>query len=187
MMLFLLLFFKRERIKLVLTKTFFMKYVNFYLTVIVLLIFTSSSTTKKEISSGYYPGEQLPNFTFSSKVNDKQFDLNDYKGKKVVLNFWAAYDAASRAKNVQLHNFLKENYPEVTLVSISLDENQNVFEKTLQLDNIEMENQFCEVKGTQSEIYRNFRLKGEFKSYLLDENGVIAAIELTPEKLQNLL
>ncbi len=162
-----------------------MKYVNFYLTVIVLLIFTSGSTTKKDASVGYYPGEQLPNFTFSS--NENQFDLDDYKGKKVVLNFWAAYDAASRAKNVQLHNFLKENYPDVTLVSISLDENQNVFEKTLQLDNIELENQFCEVKGTQSEIYKNFRLKGEFKSYLLDENGVITALELTPEKLQNLL
>lgn len=164
-----------------------MKYVNFCLIVIVSLIFTSSSNKKKSASVGYYPGEQLPNMVFRGLEDEQQFELNDYKGKKVVLNFWAAYDANSRAKNVQLHNFLKKNYPDVTLVSISLDENQNVFEKTLHLDNIGLENQFCEVKGTQSEIYKNFRLKEKFKNYLLDENGVITAIELTPEKLQNLL
>lgn len=163
-----------------------MKYVNFCLVVIVSLIFISSSTKTSRTSTGYYPGEQIPNIVLNG-LEGKNLDLNDYKGEKVVLNFWAAYDASSRARNVQLHNFLKEYFPDVTFVSVAFDENENVFEKTLLLDEIESANQFCDTAGTQSDIYKKLRLNKEFKNYLLDENGVIRAINLTPEKLQNLL
>ncbi len=163
-----------------------MKYVNFCLTVIVSLIFISSSTKTNKPSTGYYPGEQIPNIALQGSEGNN-LELGDYKGKKVVLNFWAAYDANSRARNVQLHNFLKKYYPDVTLVSVSFDDNENVFEKTLLLDEIEPVNQFCEFAGIQSEVYKNFRLAKGFKNYLLDENGVIKAMDLTPGKLQNML
>lgn len=154
--------------------------------VIVSLILVSSSTKTNKPSAGYYPGEQIPNIELQG-LEGNNLELGDYKGKKVVLNFWAAYDANSRAKNVQLHNFLTRYYPDVTLVSVSFDDNENVFEKTLVLDNIHPENQFCDVTGTQSDIYKDFRLAKGFKNYLLDENGVIQAMDLTPEILQNLL
>ena len=104
-----------------------------------------------------------------------------------MVNFWAAYDAQSRATNVQLHNYLKMNHPDIEFISISFDENRNVVEKTLMMDNLVNISQFYEVNGPQSELYRDFKLRKGFKNYLIDENGVITAMNITPGDLRIIL
>lgn len=163
-----------------------MKYVNFCLSAIISLLLMSSSIKTDKPSLGYYPGEQIPNIVLKG-LEGQNLDLSAYKGKKVVLNFWAAYDARSRAANVRLYNYLKKNHADVTLLSISFDKNENVFEKTLLMDKIDLNSQFCDVTGTDSEIYKQFQLKKGFRNYLIDEKGVIQAMNLSPEKLQTLL
>ena len=163
-----------------------MKYVNFCLAAITSLLLMSSSIKTEKTSTGYYPGEQIPNIVLNG-LGGQHLDLSDYKGKKVVLNFWAAYDARSRASNVQLYNYLKENESDVTFLSISFDENRNVFEKTAFLDKIDLSSQFCDENGTDSEIYKDFQLRKGFKNYLIDESGVILAIDLSVDKLKNLI
>lgn len=170
----------------VLTKIFFMKYVNFGLAALISLLLMSTSIKSEKTSIGYYPGEQIPNIVLNG-LEGNDFDLSAYKGKKVVLNFWAAYDAQSRASNVQLYNYLKENESDVAFLSISFDENRNVFEKTALLDQMDLNSQFCDENGTNSEIYKEFQLRKGFKNYLIDENGVILAIDLSIEKLKNLI
>ncbi len=146
----------------------------------------SSSIKTEKTSTGYYPGEQIPNIVLNGWEGHR-LDLSEYRGKKVVLNFWAAYDAQSRANNVQLYNYLKETEPDVTFLSISFDENKNVFERTALLDKIDLNSQFCDETGANSEIYKEFQLRKGFKNYLIDENGVILAIDLSIEKLKNLI
>jgi Redoxin. len=137
-------------------------------------------------STGYHPGETIPDIVLTD-LEGNFSHLRDFKGKKVVVNFWAAYDAQSRATNVQLHNYLKMNNADVEFLSISFDENRNIVERTLTLDNLEDISQFCEVKGTGSELYREFKLNKGFRNYLIDENGVITAMNITPERLKALL
>lgn len=163
-----------------------MKYVNFCLVAIASILLMSTSIKTDKTSTGYYPGEQLPNIVLDG-MEGQNLDLSEYKGKKVVLNFWAAYDAQSRANNVQLYNYLKENHADVAMLSISFDENENVFQKTVLLDEVDFNSQFCDTNGTNSEIYKKFQLKKGFRSYLLDENGVIRAMNVSPENLENLL
>jgi len=163
-----------------------MKYVNFCLVAIISLLLMSSSIKTEKTSTGYYPGEQIPNIVLNGWEGHR-LDLSEYRGKKVVLNFWAAYDAQSRANNVQLYNYLKETEPDVTFLSISFDENKNVFERTALLDKIDLNSQFCDETGANSEIYKKFQLRKGFKNYLIDENGVILAIDLSIEKLKNLI
>ena len=163
-----------------------MKYVNFCLVAIVSLFFMSSSIKTEKTSTGYYPGEQIPNIVLSG-LEGQHLDLSEYKGRKVVLSFWAAYDAQSRASNVRLYNYLKEAAPDITFLSISFDENRNVFEKTALLDKIDLNSQFCDETGANSAIYKEFRLRQGFKNYLIDENGVILAIDLSIEKLKELI
>ncbi|MDO5522970.1 MAG: thioredoxin-like domain-containing protein [Bacteroidia bacterium] len=146
----------------------------------------SSSIKTNKASTGYYPGEQIPTIVLSGLEGNK-LDLSECKGKKVVLSFWAAYDAQSRASNVQLYNYLKENEPDVVFLSVSFDENRNVFERTALLDNMDLNSQFCDEAGTDSKIYKDFQLRSGFKNYLIDENGVILAMGLSIEKLKNLI
>lgn len=162
-----------------------MKYVNLYL--VVLSLFLTSGLIKTEkTSTGYYPGERLPNIVING-MEEKTLDLSEYKGKKVVLNFWAAYDAHSRANNVAFHNYIKEHAAEdVAFISISFDENFNVFERTMLLDKIDTHSQFYVANGTESKIYKDFQLNKGFRNYIIDEDGIIKEMNITVEKLKEL-
>lgn len=153
---------------------------------IVSLVLSSSKVDSTSLSLGYYPGEVLPNIELSN-LNGNTLNLSELKGTKVLVNFWAAYDAQSRATNVRLYNYLKENYPEVKMLSISFDTNKSVFEKTITWDQIDENSQFCETAGVQSKIFKSFKLKKGFRNYLIDENGVITAINVTPAQLANVI
>ncbi len=163
-----------------------MKYVNFCLVAIVTLVLTSGSVKHAAPSIGYYPGEMIPDIVLTG-LNGDRVRLSDYKGRKVVVNFWASYDARSRALNVSLHNYLKMNESDVAFVSISLDENIHVAERTWAMDNLDAISQFCEMEGSASALYRDFKLNRGFRSYLIDEEGVIRAMNMTPENLRTLL
>ncbi len=149
-------------------------------------VLMSGSIKTEKTSIGYYPGNEIPNIVLTG-LEGQNLDLNDYKGKKVVINFWAAYDAPSRANNVRLNNYLKEYANDVEFLSVSLDESINVCRKTALLDKIDLNSQFCDAEGTNSKIYKEFKLNKGFRSYLIDEDGVIKAIDLSADRLKELL
>ncbi len=163
-----------------------MKYVNFCLIAMFSLALSSVSVKDAPLSLGYYPGEIIPEIVLTD-LEGESYKLSDYKGKKVVVNFWASYDAQSRANNVRLHNYLQMIDTDVTFISIAFDENKNVIERTLALDNLNKQSQFCEVGGTDSGLYKEFKLKRGFRNYLIDEDGVIQAMNITPEDLKIIL
>lgn len=162
-----------------------MKYVKFCLAVVITFALSASSVNMHTPSAGYHPGEMIPNIILTDMEGNKH-QLHDYRGKKVVVNFWASYDARSRAANVQLHNTLKMLDTDVTFLSISFDENQNVVERTLALDDMETVSLFSEINGTGSKLYKEFKLDRGFRNYLIGENGVIAAMNMNPDELKQL-
>ena len=163
-----------------------MKYLNFCLIVITSLLTSAGSVKNDAPSSGYYPGEIIPNIVLTDLEGDS-YNLSDFKGRKVVVNMWASYDAQSRATNVRLHNYLKLNKADVKFLSISFDQNINIIERTLAMDNLDKFSQFCNLNGTKSDLYRDLKLSRGFRNYLIDENGVIVAMNITPEDLSIIL
>lgn len=163
-----------------------MKYVRFCLAVMITFALSASSVKVHTPSAGYYPGELIPNIVLTD-LEGNTHRLHDYRGKKVVVSFWASYDARSRAANVQLHNILKAMDADVAFLSISFDENQNVVERTLALDDMETVSLFSEADGTGSKLYKEFKLDRGFRNYLIGENGVIAAMNMNPGDLKEIL
>ncbi|WP_313379663.1 TlpA disulfide reductase family protein [Proteiniphilum saccharofermentans] len=163
-----------------------MKYLSFCLVSVISFVLSSGSVKTDLPSSGYHPGETIPDIALTDLEGNWR-NLHDYKGKKVVVSFWATYHAQSRANNVQLYNYLQNRDSDVEFVSVVFDENRNVVEKTLMLERLENMSQFYEISGTGSEIYKNFKLNERFRNYLIDENGVIIAMNITPEDLKTIL
>ncbi|WP_294081867.1 TlpA family protein disulfide reductase [Proteiniphilum sp. UBA5384] len=163
-----------------------MKYLSFCLVLVITLVLSAGSVKTGLPSFGYYPGEMIPDIVLKDAEGNSR-NLHDYKGKKVVVNFWATYHAQSRANNVQLYNYLRKNKSDIEFVSVAFDENKNVVERTLMLDKLENISQFYEIRGTSSEVYRGLKLNEGFRSYLIDENGVIIAMNVTPENLKTIL
>ena len=154
---------------------------------VVLLIGSLTSFVEKDKpTGGLNVGDVAPDFTIES-TSDVQhnFDLTDLKGKYVLLSFWASYDAHSRMQNASLSNVLRSasRNENVEMVSVSFDEYQSVFKETVRKDQIVTPTCFVETKGESSGLFKKYRLGRGFTNYLLDENGVIIAKNISAAEL----
>lgn len=166
-----------------------MKYVKYFLIVGIALISLSSNTTRNSglSSEGIYPGNLFPDIKKLENVLGTKINLSDLKGQKVLVNFWAAYDAPSHRDNVLFSNVIKNNNYPVQMVSLSFDRSESVYRKTLNVDRIDETYQFLVQDNVSTDLFDRYQLGKGFKNYLIDENGVIVAMNLTPGDLGQLL
>ena len=161
-----------------------MKYVKWIF--VVLLISSLTSFVEKDKSTGgLNVGDMAPDFKIQSmSAGQSQIGLSDLKGKYVLLSFWASYDAQSRMQNVSLSNALRSaSRNDVEMVSVSFDEYRSIFEEIIRKDQIATPTCFVETKGESSGLFRKYRLRRGFTSYLLDDNGVIIAKNISASEL----
>lgn len=153
-----------------------MKYVK-WIFVVLLISSLTSFVEKDKPTSGLNVGDIAPDFLIESMSAEQPApDLSDLKGKYVLLSFWASYDAQSRMQNVSFSNALRfASLNNVEMVSVSFDEFQSIFDETIRKDQIVTPTCFVETKGESSGLFKKYRLSRGFTNYLLDDNGVIIA------------
>ena len=151
---------------------------------VVLLIGSLTSFVEKDKpTGGLNVGDIAPDFKIQSmSAGQPLAELSDMKGKYVLLSFWASYDAQSRMQNVSLSNALRSSH-NVEMVSVSFDEYQSIFKETVRKDQIVTPTCFVETKGESSGLFKKYRLGRGFTNYLLDENGVIIAKNISAAEL----
>lgn len=156
---------------------------------VVLFIFSLTAFVDKDkATSGLSVGDTAPDFTFkTTSDSETSANLSDLRGHYVLISFWASYDAQSRIDNVLLNNSLQSNGENVKLVSISFDKFESVFEETIRKDQIEASVCYTENKGENSRLFKKYRLDRGFTNYLLDENGVIIAKNISAKELSSYL
>lgn len=149
----------------------------------VIAIITSSLVTIKtsRISEGTNPGKSIPDIKNLINVSGSTINLSDLKGQKVLVNFWAAYDANSRRDNVLLATMANKDSSPVKIISVSVDKSKSVFEKTVVMDEVDSSSQFYVQANIHPELVELYQLDNGFKNYLIDEQGVILEVNLSPE------
>lgn len=165
-----------------------MKYFRYFLIMSTAFLGLSSyQSGVTQPSEGIYPGDLFSDIKNLENISGTKVSLSDFKGQKVLVNLWAAYDAPSHRDNVILANVIdKNNYP-VKMISLSFDKSESVFERTLAMDKLDNNSQFLLDQEAQGDLIKRYRLDKGFKSYLIDENGKIIAMNLTPESLHQLM
>ena len=160
-----------------------MKYVK-WIFVVLLIGSLTSFVEKDKPTGGLNVGDMAPDFKIQTmSAEQSQTELSDLKGKYVLLSFWASYDAQSRMQNASLSNALRSTSQDVEMVSVSFDEYQSVFQETIRKDQIVTPTCFVETKGESSGLFKKYRLGRGFTNYLLDENGVIIAKNISAAEL----
>ena len=162
-----------------------MKYVK-WIFVVLLIGSLTSFVEKDKPTGGLNVGDIAPDFKIQSmSAGQPLAELSDMKGKYVLLSFWASYDAQSRMQNASLSNVLRSasRNENVEMVSVSFDEYQSIFKETVRKDQIVTPTCFVETKGESSGIFKKYRLGRGFTNYLLDENGVIIAKNISAAEL----
>ncbi|WP_018360292.1 hypothetical protein [Porphyromonas macacae] len=123
------------------------------------------------------------------RMKSHMSDLTDLAPEKGVnrftlVHFWAAYDNASRAENIVWKHFFNATLSDkIGYRAISLDTNQEVFEGTLALDHMDLSNQMWINPNDREEVLDLFGLKQSFHTYLIDDHGIVRAVDPTPDQL----
>ena len=162
-----------------------MKYVK-WIFVVLLIGSLTSFVEKDKPTGGLNVGDIAPDFKIQSmSAGQPLAELSDMKGKYVLLSFWASYDAHSRMQNASLSNVLRSasRNENVEMVSVSFDEYQSIFKETVRKDQMVTPTCFVETKGESSGLFKKYRLGRGFTNYLLDENGVIIAKNISAAEL----
>ena len=141
----------------------------------------------KNVSSfeGSSPGDRAPRIEFLE--NNKAFDFQNQSGRYTLLSFWAAYDAESRARNVRIESELSRMCLEnVSMYSISLDENASIFTETVRIDCLDYSTNIQEKRGKSSDVYRDYDLRKGLRNFLIDDKGMIVAVNVEAQFLEML-
>lgn len=125
--------------------------------------------TDKNLESG----NKAPNIVL--KDTSGQFiSLKDLGGKKVLVYFWAGWNAKSRQDNHKLIS-LYPKYKErgLEILGVSLDENEKVWKGAIKVDKLPWLNG-SDLKGLNSKIKKNYNLTGDLPYYyMVDEKRII--------------
>ncbi|MHA6258413.1 redoxin domain-containing protein [Sporosarcina sp. CAU 1771] len=88
-----------------------------------------SEAPSKDQAIGFGKGDTPPDFELSTLSGDV-IKLSDYKGKKVILNFWASWCAPCKAEMPHMENYYKKNKEkenvEIIAVNLTREETKGV-------------------------------------------------------------
>ena len=88
---------------------------------VVATLFLSVGTERAGITEGFQIGDYAPAIILP-EFGGRAIDFREHAGQYTLVNFWAAYDAESRVRNIQLRNSVKELDSSLLAVhSISMD------------------------------------------------------------------
>ena len=168
-------------------------YVNWFFVVLLISSLTSFIEKDRPVE-GLSIGECAPDFVISSDASDTTDSvhsrLSALRGNYVLVNFWASYDAQSRMRNIELNRALLDvdnTQQHVAFVSVSFDDYASIFRETVRKDGIVGAGCFVDTDGTKSSIFKHYELKKGFTNYLLDENGIIIAKNISVAELSSYL
>lgn len=180
---YLVVYSKKRTFAAVFTKTrYIMKYVK-WVFVVLLICSLTSFVDKNRLTKGLNVGNVAPDFRIET-TSSQQPRLSALRGKYVLLSFWASYDAASRLQNAGLsHALRRSGSANVEMVSVSFDEYASIFNETIRMDQIVATYCFADTQGEMSGLYKQYRLNRGFGNYLLDDNGVIVAKNISAAEL----
>ncbi|MDR1202237.1 MAG: AhpC/TSA family protein [Tannerellaceae bacterium] len=131
-------------------------------------------------------GKVAPEFSLPDTAG-VSVSLSEFRGKFVLIDFWAAWCPPCRKENPNVVNVFNEYKDKgFTVLGISLDSDRGQWLKAIHDDNLTWTH-LSDLTYWDSEIPALYGVRGIPANVLLNPDGVIIATNITGEDLQNKL
>lgn len=117
-------------------------------------------------------GTELPEFT-AQDINGKPVKLSDYKGKLILLDFWASWCTPCRAENPYMR-YIYDRYHSkgLEIIAFSVDDKIDAWKKAVTDDALTWP-QVSDLKGIREGVAHDFEISGVPTNFLVKDGKVI--------------
>lgn len=150
------------------------------------------STTGKELGDKISKlkrvmiGAMAPEFS-QADTAQIQVKLSDFKGKYVLIDFWASWCGPCRRENPNVvkafNQFKSKNF---TILGVSLDRNREAWLKAIAADHLTWTH-VSDIQYWNNEVAQLYSVQSIPANFLIDPNGRIIGKNLRGEELENKL
>jgi peroxiredoxin len=164
-----------------------------FITILAGILFISFINGSPEPREGLEVGNKIPNIN-RPLIDGTPFNTDSLRGKMVLLDFWASFDAKSRVESYKkiemLNRYQNQSFnkgSDFVIVSVSLDRFKSPLMQVINRDNLHDMYHICSYEGRESEMAKLLNPSNEMTNYLIDGDGLIVAVANDMNKIDNRL
>ena len=150
-----------------------LKTTNFFISFFCFIIFSSISQTNEEVPLDNIALNEIPKPISSIIFEDflgNEIDINDYRGKLIIINFWATWCTPCKEEMPSLDIlYLDDNFKNLEIFAVNMEQ-PNIYKTKKFFDKLDIKN--LEIFFDKNlNFVKEFKLRGVPTSIFINKKG----------------